>query len=63
MKLNEEQLRFFYNEVMELLEWDDEDEAAGKDPLEFAREVVRNLRRDNRRLRARVYGEVLGVLE
>ena len=49
MTLNEEQLRFFYNEVLGLMEWDEEVEASGIDPLQFVRDEVDGLRREVRR--------------
>ena len=52
MTLNEEQLRFFYNEVLGLMEWDEEVEASGIDPLQFVRDEVDELRRRIRRMRA-----------
>lgn len=58
-KLNEEQLRFFYNEVLGLMEWDEEVEASGIDPLQFVRNEVDGLRRQVRRLRARNYERVI----
>jgi hypothetical protein len=45
MKLNLEQLTFFYNETLGELGWSDEETESGKDPLEFVREEIR--RKDN----------------
>ena len=53
MTLNEEQLRFFYNEVLGLMGWNEEDEASDIDPLQFVRDEVDGLRRRIRRMRAK----------
>lgn len=44
-KLKEEQLRFFYHEVLGLFDWSDDEEAEGIDPLEFVRQQVAELRK------------------
>jgi hypothetical protein len=45
MKLNREQLQFFFNEVLDVFGWDDEIEETGVDPLAFIRDEVGSLRR------------------
>ena len=42
--MNAEQLRFFYNEVMGLFDWSEDDEAVGIDPLDFIRAELKRLR-------------------
>jgi len=42
--MNEEQLRFFRDEVLELFGWDDEANESGIDPLEFVRQEVKDLK-------------------
>ena len=41
--LNNEQLQFFMNEVLGELNWGDEDDASGIDPLEFVRNEIRGM--------------------
>ena len=42
--MNKEQLEFFYNEIMGMFGWDDEDTASGVDPLLWAKaEIGRTL--------------------
>ena len=41
-----EKLDFFRSEVLGELGWDDEEEASGKDQLDFAREQIRELRKE-----------------
>ena len=50
MKLNEEQLRFFYNEVLGEFEYSDEDEADGVDPLGYVLAGIRKMRKEINRL-------------
>ena len=42
--MNAKQLRFFYNEVMGLFDWSEEDEAVGIDPLDYIRAELKRLR-------------------
>jgi hypothetical protein len=50
MKLNEEQLRFFYNEVLGEFEYSEEDEADGVDPLGYVLSGIRKMRKEINRL-------------
>ena len=50
MILNEEQLRFFYNEILGELEWSDEEEESGIDPLAYVLGEVRKMRKEINRL-------------
>lgn len=48
--LNNEQLQFFMNEVLGELNWGDEDDASGMDPLNFVRAEIRAMRTKIKRL-------------
>ena len=50
MILNEEQLRFFYNEVLGEFEYSEEDEADGVDPLGYVLTGIRKMRKEINRL-------------
>ena len=50
MRLNEEQLRFFYNEILGELEWGDEQEESGIDPLAYVLDEIRKMRKEINRL-------------
>ena len=43
--MTKEQLQFFMNEVLGLLDWSDEEEESGIDPLEFVRAEIAKLRK------------------
>ena len=45
MNLNNEQLRFFYDEVLGLFDWGDDEEEMGLDPLNFVRERIKDERK------------------
>ena len=42
--MNAEQLRFFYNEVIGLFDWSEDDEAVESDPLDYVRAELKRLR-------------------
>lgn len=44
-QLNHEQLTFFYNEVMDLFNWDEEIEEEGIDPLNYVRDEYETMSR------------------
>jgi hypothetical protein len=50
MILNEEQLRFFYNEVLGEFEYSEEDEADGVDPLGYVLAGIKKMRKEINRL-------------
>ena len=49
-KLNEEQLRFFMNEVLGLFEWSEEEDESDIDPLEFVRLELQKMKKEVARL-------------
>jgi len=49
VKLNKEQLQFFFDEVLGELGWHDEIEETGIDPLAYVRDEISSLRRHLRR--------------
>lgn len=50
MKLNKEQLQFFFDEVLGELGWHDEIEETGIDPLAYVRDEISGLRRQIKQL-------------
>lgn len=50
MKLNKEQLQFFFDEVLGELGWCDEIEETGVDPLAYVRDEIKSLQRHARRV-------------
>ena len=57
MNLNNEQLRFFYDEVLGLFDWGDEEEEMGLDPLNFVRERIKDERKWAK-MTAKKYAEI-----
>lgn len=51
MNLKQEQLQFFFDEVLGELDWGDEVEATGIDPLKYVRQEINVLRQQVKRLR------------
>jgi len=45
--MNKEQLEFFYNEIMGMFGWDDEDTASGVDPLLWAKKQIKDMQEKN----------------
>ena len=54
MNLNNEQLRFFYHEVLGEIGWCDEDEEAGTDPLAHVLGEIRKMRKEIKKANAKL---------